>query len=236
LLRAASPPNRRAYWAGKRFADGMPVYDGVLMNQAVHLVNSALQMGTREDTYATPLTMQAETYTVHDTLECEDLACLRADLGEAQLNVYATTCVKDEERSRLDLNIYGTKGHASWDTAKITVEIDGQEPFSFASECRRDAMYGKFVAQIRGEQVRPYAPLNEALKATLAVNGAYASAGQIKKIGWETIAGLADLLDAASAECKLFSEMPGTESWAYEGKVVDLSGLDSWKGLPEDLD
>ncbi len=225
----------RAYWAGKRFADGLPVYDGVLMNQAVHLLNTALQMGTRQDTHASPLTVQAEMYTVHDTLECEDLGCLRADLGEAQLNFYATTCVQDQERNRTDLDIYGTKGHAWWDTSKIVVEIDGKEPFTFEPECDRNAIYANFVAQVRGEPVKPYAPLGEALKATLTLNGAYASAGTIKKVGWDAVAGIADLLDTASAEHKLFSEVPGTEAWAYAGQVVDTSGLDSWHGLPEDL-
>ena len=55
----------------------------------------------------------------------------RADLGEATLHFYATTCAEADVRTTLD--IVGTKGRASWDSDKAVVKIDGKDEIVFRS-------------------------------------------------------------------------------------------------------
>ncbi len=217
----------RSHWAGKRFVEGRACFDGVLMNQAVHLLNSALQMGTREDEHAAPREMQAEMYTVHDNVEAEDLACLRANLGEATLNLYATTC-NMHEPERTTLEIIGTKGVANWDTSRVTVKLDGRDEIVFEEPCDRDEIHKNFIACIRGEATRLNAPVDRALKATLAINGAYTSAGRIEKIGWNAMDDIKSFIDEAAAQRKLFSEMGA--AWAYAGRKIDMTGYRSFDG------
>lgn len=217
----------RSDWAGKRFVEGRACFDGVLMNQAVHLLNSALQMGTREDTHAAPLDMQAEMYTVHDNIETEDLACLRASLGEATLHLYATTC-NMEHPERTTLEIVGEKGTAAWDSSKAALRVEGKDEVVFDDATDRDEIHKNFIACIRGEASRLNAPVSEALKATLAINGAYTSAGRIKKIGWEAVSDIRALMDEASAQRKLFSEMGA--DWAFEGHRIEMRDYREFTG------
>lgn len=217
----------RSDWAGKRFVEGRACFDGVLMNQAVHLLNSALQMGTREDTHAAPLDMQAEMYTVHDNIETEDLACLRASLGEATLHLYATTC-NMEHPERTTLEIVGEKGTAAWDSSKAALRVEGKDEVVFDDATDRDEIHKNFIACIRGESSRLNAPVSEALKATLAINGAYTSAGRIKKIGWEAVSDIRALMDEASAQRKLFSEMGA--DWAFQGQMIDMRDYREFTG------
>ena len=217
----------RSDWAGKRFVEGRACFDGVLMNQAVHLLNTALQMGTREDTHAAPLDMQAEMYTVHDNIETEDLACLRASLGEATLLLYATTCSM-EHPERTTLEIIGEKGVAAWDGSKATLGVEGEEEVVFDDPSDRDEIHKNLIACIRGEASRLNAPASEALKATLAINGAYTSAGRIKRIGWEAVSDIRALMDEASEQRLLFSEMGA--DWAFEGQMIDMRDYREFTG------
>lgn len=211
----------RSHWVGKRYVEGRACYDGVLMNQAVHLLNTSLQMGTRQATHAVVQDMQAELYTVHDNIETEDLACLRASLGEATLHFYATTC-KQEGSEYTRLEIIGSKGTARWSDGTATVALNSGEELTFEEPADRDEIHRNFVARIRGEAARLNAPLEEGLKATLAINGAYTSAGQIKRIGWEAVADIGALLEEAATSRKLFSELGA--DWAFEGRKLDMRG------------
>jgi len=207
----------RGDWTGKRYADGLPVFDGVMMNQAVHLMNTALQMGSRVEDHATPRSVQAELYQAHPNIEVEDIAALRADLGEATLYFYATTCCDQDYRTTLD--IYGTKGWASWDTSKAVVHLDDQEEEIVLDDpSDRDAIHKNLVACIRGEERELYAPAEEAVRATLLIDGAYASAGQIRKIPWTQVKGIQHLLNFAAEQRKLLSELAG---WDLRGEAVE---------------
>ncbi len=221
----------RADWVGRRFVDDRACFDGVLMNQAVHLVNSALQMGTREPGNATVRDMQAELYTVHDNIDTEDLACLRADLGEATLTFYATTCAL-ELPEVTTLQITGSAGSASWDSSRAVVTLNSGEEVVFDQPTDRDEVHKNFIACIRKEARGLWAPVEEALKATLAINGAYLSAGRIKRIGWEAMEDITGFINRAAAQQKLFSEMGA--GWAYEGARIDMTGYDSFEGKPLD--
>jgi len=219
----------RSHWAGKQYVEDRACFDGVLMNQAVHLVNSALQMGTRQDDHAAPQSMQAEMYRVHEGLQVEDLTCLRADLGEATLHFYATTCnMEDPEITTLE--IIGSKGVASWDTDKAVVRLKGRdEQIVFDEPTDRNAIHTNFIECIRGEAHRLHAPADRALKATLTIDGAYSSAGQIKKISWDEASDIKALILRACSRRKLFSEM-GTP-WAFEGQPIDMKDYSEFNGL-----
>jgi len=195
----------RGDWTGKRVANGLPVWDGVMMNQAVHLINTSLQMGTRVEDHATPRSVQAECYQAHPDIEVEDLVALRADLGEAVLHFYCTTDCDDSYST--SLTIHGTKGWASWDTNKAEVHIEGsEEPIVLDDPTDRDAIHKNLIACIRGEEQHLYAPASEAVKATLLINAAYASAGEIRKIPWSQVTGIHHLVDYAASQRKLFSD------------------------------
>ncbi|NSW58547.1 MAG: Gfo/Idh/MocA family oxidoreductase [Armatimonadetes bacterium] len=222
----------RGHWTGKQYVEGRACFDGVLMNQAVHLINTALQMGTREDDHASPVSMEAELYTVHDNIEVEDLACLRADLGEARLFFYATTCnMKEGEPERTTLEIIGTKGRATWDDKKAVVNIDGRDEIVFDDPRDRADMHLNLIRCIRGEDKRLHAPADRGLKATLTINGAYTSAGAIHRIGWEAVEDIKAFIDEASDSRRMFSEM-GVD-WARAGSVVDMTGYREFTGLGE---
>ncbi|MGC9320405.1 MAG: Gfo/Idh/MocA family protein [Armatimonadota bacterium] len=220
----------RGHWTGKRYADGLPVFDGVMMNQAVHLINTALQMGSRVEDHASPLAVQAELYQAHPNIEVEDLAAIRADLGEAKLHFYCTT--NCHEPFRTDLDIYGTKGRASWDTGRATVWLDdADEPIVFEQPTDRDEIHLNLIRCIRGEQSTLHAPASEALKATLLIDGAYASAGQIRKVPWSEMAGVNWLIDYAADQRKLFSELLG---WPYSTDAVQITEDFRFEGLADD--
>ncbi len=219
----------RADWAGKRYYDNLPCWDGVLMNQAVHLLNSSLQMGTRERARAIPQRLQAEMYRVHD-IECEDTACLRADLGEATLHFYATTCCDADHRTTLD--IIGTKGRASWDTSKAVVHIDGKDEIVFDMPTDRNAIHSNLMRCIRGEAKELLAPASESVKPTLTINAAYLSSGSIPRVSWDELGDARSLLDQAADERKLLSEMG--VAWGRPGEVIEQADFTQFAGLEDD--
>ncbi len=220
----------RGHWTGKRYADGLPVWDGVMMNQAVHLINTSLQMGSRVEDHAMPRAVQAELYQAHPNIEVEDLAAIRADLGEATLHFYCTT--NCHERFRTDLDIYGTKGRAEWDTEKAVVHLDDEEePIVFEEETDRDEIHKNLIAAIRGETKKLHAPVEEAVKATLLIDGAYASAGHIQKVPWNDMMGINSLMDYCASQRKLFSEVL---DWPYATNAVEITEDFRFDGLADD--
>lgn len=220
---------KRSDWAGKRYYDGLACFDGTLMNQAVHLLNSALHMGTTAPERAVPQRLQAEMYRVHN-IECEDVACIRADLGEATLHFYATTCAEADVRTTLD--IVGTKGRASWDSDKAVVKIDGKDEIVFDMPSDRNAMHHNLVNCIRGAEKTLYAPASESVKPTLTVNGAYYSTQMIPKVSWDDLGDIRSLMDQAADEKKLLSEMG--VSWGRKTEVVELEDFTKFAGLVDD--
>jgi len=220
----------RGHWTGKRYADELPVWDGVMMNQAVHLMNTALQMGSRIEDHAMPRAVQAELYQAHPNIEVEDLAALRADLGEATLHFYCTTNCDDAHRT--DLDIYGTKGHAEWDTSKAVVHLDGEEePIVFEEPTDRDEIHKNLIAAIRGETKTLHASAEEAVKATLLIDGAYASADRVQQVPWGEMTGINWLIDYCAAQRKLFSEVLG---WPYSTDAVEITEDFRFDGLSDD--
>ena len=220
----------RGHWTGKRYADGHPVWDGVMMNQAVHLINTALQMGSRFEDHAMPRSVQAELYQAHPGIEVEDLAAVRADLGEATLHFYCTT--NCDKTYRTDLDIYGTKGRAQWDTKQAVVHLDGEEePIVFEEPTDRDEIHKNLIAAIRGETKTLHAPAEEAVNATLLINGAYASADRIKQVPWAEMKGINSLIDYCATQRKLFSEVLG---WPYSTDAVEITEQFRFDGLSDD--
>ena len=220
---------QRSDWAGKRYYDGLPCWDGTLMNQAVHLLNSSLQMGTTAPERAVPQRLRAEMYRVHD-IECEDVACLQADLGEANLYFYATTCCDADHRTTLD--IVGTKGRASWNTEKAVVHIDGKDEIVFDMPSDRNAIHHNLVNCIRGTESSLLAPAKESVKPTLTINGAYVSTQIIPRVSWDDLGDIRSLMDQAAEEKKMLSEMG--VSWGRATDVVELEDFSTFKGLADD--
>ena len=216
----------RSHWSGKRMADGLPCYDGVLMNQGVHVINSALQFATRKAGHAVPTSVQAEMYAMHKDIEVEDLAAVRAEADGATVLFYATTCCEADFRTSVD--IIGTKGRASWSPEQATVRVDGQEEIVLSGDADRDALHKNLCACIRGEESALLAPASEGLHATHFINCAYASAGDVHRAPWEAVRNLRSFMDSAADERRLFSEMP---EWPRAGKRVEAAEVTSFAGL-----
>ncbi len=225
---------RRNNWAGRRYVDGRPVWDGVLMNQAIHLVNFALWLCTRAaGQCALPVRVQAELYRLHD-IETEDLACIRADLGEGVLTLYATTCA--EESFPASLEVTGDGGRLFWQRGQAVVETSDGERIEIPDETAGDDMYDNLARCIWGESAALYSPAEEGVKATILVNAAYVSAGRIPKVSWEQVGDAAQLIDRAAASGAMFSELPEAQAWAAQGEVVEVADLERFDGLEDDAE
>jgi predicted dehydrogenase len=221
----------RNEWAGRRYVEGRPVWDGVLMNQAIHIINSALQFATRAPVYAMPERVQGEVYAVHD-IETEDLTCLRVQTDEAVLTVYATTCYETDDP--MIVHIVGEKGEATWSGAVAQVRLSDGEEIVFDAEPHGDDTYRNLAACIQGVEHRLYAPAAEAVKSTMVVNACYISAGHIERVGWEELGEVGELIDRAAESRRLFSELEDAPSWAYSGEVVEVADVYSFDGLADD--
>ncbi|MCD6351984.1 MAG: Gfo/Idh/MocA family oxidoreductase [Armatimonadetes bacterium] len=221
----------RNEWAGRRYVDGRPVWDGVLMNQAIHTLNSALEFATRKPEFATPERVQAELYRVHD-IETEDVACLRAQLDEAVLTVYATTCCDQDYPTTF--RIEGEKGYAEWQGKTARVVLNSGEELVFDAEPQGDDTHRNMAACLRGEEAELYAPAREAVKSTVTANACYLSAGRIDRVSWEELGDIAGLIDHAAQERLLFSELRDAPEWARTGEVVEVADMYSFDGLPDD--
>jgi len=222
---------QRNEWAGRRYVEKLPCWDGVLLNQGVHLINSALQMSTRQPGHALPLRVQAEVYRIHD-IQTEDLACLRCDLEEGVLNIYATVCANEDYP--VTVTIRGEKGEATWSASEARVRLTDGTELVFDDEPHGDDTHRNMAACILGLESDLYCPAEEALKATITVNAAYLSAGRIRKLTAEEAGDVAALVDAAASQGALFSELTPAPRWAAAGEAIETADVTSFDGLQDD--
>jgi predicted dehydrogenase len=221
----------RNEWAGRRYVEGLPCWDGVLMNQAIHLVNSALQFSTRRPEFGLPTRVQAEAYRLHD-IETEDLACLRCEMDEAVLSIYATTCAAQDYP--VELHIVGEDGEAWWNVNDVKVKLKDGGELILNDEPYGDDTHRNIAACVRGLERNVYAPAHEAAKATITVNAAYVSAGRIPRIPRDDGTDIAELVNAAAAKRLMFSEVADAPKWTKPGDVVDVADFTSFDGLEDD--
>ena len=221
----------RNEWAGRRYVEDLPCWDGVLMNQAIHLVNSALQFSTRRPEFGLPLHVQAEAYRLHD-IETEDLACLRCDMDEAVLTVYATTCA--DRDNPIELYIRGEEGEAWWNVDEVKVKLKDGGEMILNDEPHGDDTHRNFAACVHGAERGVYAPAEEAAKATITVNAAYLSAERIPKVPAGDAGVIDGLIDAAREKRLMFSEVPGAPKWTKAGEIIEVADVSSFDGLPDD--
>lgn len=207
----------RTDWSGKKFADGLPCWDGVMNNQGVHLINQCLLFASRSAGNAKPEAVTAELYRIHVPMETEDLAALRIESRSgAEVYFYVTTCCDKDYTPTID--VIGEKGKARWVGESLTVEIEGEDPITFDGQSDRDDMHRNFALAIRDGR-RIYAPLHEGIKTTYAISRAYESAGGIKKLEWDQVSNLKEIIDQAAEKKCLLSELDQV-SWAQPGRRV----------------
>jgi predicted dehydrogenase len=221
----------RNEWAGRRYVEKLPCFDGVLLNQGIHLVNTALQFATRRPGHALPLRVQAEMYRVHG-IETEDLACLRCDLEEGVLLIYATVCADADHP--VTISVRGEHGEALWTPDEARVRLDDGTEVLFNDEPHGDDTHRNMAACVNGLESHLYCPAAEAMKATVVVNAGYLSSGRIRKVAAEQAGDVAALVDAASAKGLLFSEVGGRPRWTSPGEVVEVGDVYSFDGLADD--
>jgi hypothetical protein len=69
------------------------------------------------------------------------------------------------------------------------------------------------------------------VKATLLIDGAYASAGRIQKVPWTEMKGINWLMDYCAEQRRLFSEVL---DWPYNTDAVEITEDFRFDGLADD--
>lgn len=225
-------------WAGRFRLNDRYILDGTINNPLAHYLFNGLFFASQEcGRAAVPASVRAELYRGH-RIESEDTSCLEitCDNG-ARVHFYATLC--SETRTMPLIEVIGEKGYALHEeqgTARIfeggslTEEITMPEGANPREEVFRNA-----ARYVRGLDSELNCPLRMTRSHVLAVNGAFESAAYPATIAEhhlkhpphpETadrcthIRGIKELIDRASAQRKLFSDLG--IPWAVRTKPFSL--------------
>lgn len=234
---------QRSRWAGKLRLDDEYVLDGTLNNPLAHLLALALFFAERDPRrLALPRTIQAELYHGH-AIESEDTSSVYImTTGGVEVLMNASLCTAELLPATLEVI-------ADWGTItfyppdRAIIQKKGEAPLEW--ENGRDATEQMFIrmAQAR-EASAPYdIGLDDCRPFTLAVNGAFTSAGAITGIEsshlvdgtiaglpYPAIAGLDSLLLRAHQEGQTLSRIGAP--WTRPGRLISMEGYDRFEGLP----
>ena len=230
---------KRTPWAGKLMLDGRYVLDGTINNPMAHYLFNALYYVSMEwGQAAAPQSVRAELYRGHE-IESEDTSCLEVVCENgARVHFYGTLCAKEQEP--LTITVVGERGSAVWTEERVEF-FEGAEKVGRIGPPERDPIDEVFrnaVRHLRGEASALNCPLAMTRAHTLAVNGAFASAGLPQPIPKEAlesskdpktgatlrvISGIKDLMDRAAAARMLYSDL-GVE-WAVRTAAVQTKHI-----------
>ncbi|SHF37452.1 Predicted dehydrogenase [Caldanaerobius fijiensis DSM 17918] len=232
---------RRTPWAGKLMFDGNYVLDGTINNPLSHLLNNLLILaGVSCHNGGVPAEVTAELYHGHK-IESEDTACVRI-ITEAGIEIlsYTTLCSPQGETPFIVLE--GTKGSAYWaynNELKIKFCDGSDENFDFGPEDLFENMYINMIKSLF-QNNKLYCPVELTRNFVLASNGAFESSDSIKEIPDDYliinkegesvvtyIKDISDIIDRASSEKKLFSEVG--VPWALKSMPFKLNGYKEFK-------
>lgn len=222
----------RASWAGKIKLGERWALDGPINNPLIHYMHEGLFFaGAALAATAQPLRVQAEIYRAH-AIEGEDTVCMRSWLkGGAEMRIYLTLCAPESQPATVKVECE----HASivWQQGNVRIQASGHE--ARVEQPGQDLSLTNFrnFARAITEGEPQMNPLSASRNIILENNGAYLSSGAIHTIPAShlkrydlsdsvatDIVGVKELIDDASEQRKLFSEMG--VPWAKSGRVVEL--------------
>lgn len=176
---------RRNQWAGRFEMGGRYVLDGPTGNALAHYLFNALYWS--ELTWgkaAMPSEVTAEIYKAH-LIQGEDTAGLRVITEGGTEITYLVTLAAERECNPITY-IEGDQGAAQWKMgADAVIWYDGSgqgELILNDGRSEHDEVFRNTVKYLRGEAQELNCPLRMTRPYVLALNGAYQSAGGIKRI------------------------------------------------------
>ena len=226
-------------WAGKLTLEGRWILDGTINNPMAHYLFNALYYVSMEwGQAAAPQSVRAELYRGHE-IESEDTSCLEVVCENgARVYFYGTLCAKEQEP--LTIAVIGERGSAVWTEERVEF-FEGKEKVGEIGPPEldpKDEVFRNAVRHRRGEVSALNCPLAMSRAHTLAVNGAFASAGIPRAIPKEAlefskdpktgttlraISGIKNLMDRAAAARTLYSDL-GVE-WAVRTAAVQTKDI-----------
>ena len=168
----------RANWAGQVRVGDRWGFDGIWENQLAHLIEQALRVAS-PDGVPNVKTVSADLFRGHSAeyLELADTSCLQLNVGGIPITLYGTTCHAQD--NNLSLIVIGDKGCAAWTYASLDCINKDRErstcDYGTESVPMTRQMYKNFLAQVRGEDVKPLVTLEEAIECARVTNLAYMS-------------------------------------------------------------
>ena len=175
----------RNNWSGKKMVNGAYVMDGTMNNPLSHLLNNCLYLASgKVNKAAMPKEVTGELYRAND-IECEDTDSVRIITENGvEINYYVTAC-SDVETGHY-IKIVGEKGEIfPSELGGFILKIGNQEERFVVNEDKEDLVYKNFLNLIncvQGKEKVLISDLKESKAFVLASNGAYLSAGDVKKI------------------------------------------------------
>lgn len=236
LLQRTAAYFGRTPWAGKLTAAGAVVLDGAFHNPAAHLLYSMLKLAEtaagavgRE---SQPVSVAAEMYHANP-IESDDTTAMRIEMSDGTtLCYYVTLCAKETETQRI--RIEGTEGAIEWDYD------DQVKIWRYGLGKTHDCSEGGFVERrylnlirtLDGQDDGLDVSLDSARRFTLVANGAFESAGEIRRIP----ASFVRLSDAADQPGAYIEGIEAAMKDAFAaGKLLSETGL-PWAAPPEPFD
>ncbi|WP_165984524.1 Gfo/Idh/MocA family protein [Streptomyces sp. YIM 98790] len=209
----------RARWAGMRRLDGTDVVDGALTNPFAHAVATALALDGGEITG-----LETELYRAFD-IEADDTSALRVRTRGGLLDgapiVVAVTLAAPEQQPPV-ITVHGEHGrivlHYTLD--RVTVEREGEPPRvtghprtvllrNLADHLAADGTAGPPPLLVPLSATRPFMQVLEAVRtapdpAPIRAEDLPGDNGARRRV----VPGVTELVHAAAAELKLYSELP----------------------------
>jgi predicted dehydrogenase len=235
---------RRNEWAGRTRRGDAWVLDGPMNNALAHQTAAMLYLASdRPRTFATPSAVRAELYHARD-IEGHDTFAAEIRTAEGPVTTFAGThCPVSSGHEGPWSVVEGTEGRIEWrQGGPLRVETPSGRLENLESDpCHpmEQALVG-FTAAVRaGDPELLACDLGMGRNYTLAINGAYESAGRVRPVPAERVGRtgegemtftLIDGIDEAITRCgregKLFSDIG--VSWAETTEPFDLDGYDGF--------
>ena len=234
----------RNEWAGRLRAGERWVLDGPSNNATAHYIANMLYLASPRRDFAAPASVRAELYHARD-IESEDTSAMEIVTAEGVRLCFAVShCVAGPHVGPW-LEIECDGGLVQWDVTgrtRITLRDGSIEGIDANAEDVNLSALRNFVEAVRaGEGTRVLCDVAMGRNFTLAINGAFESAGRPRAIparyvrrqgagpqAVTVVDGLAEAVQRCGAEGKLFSDLG--LPWARPTQPFDLAG---YKGFPQ---
>jgi len=235
----------RNEWAGHLKVGDAWVLDGPTNNALAHEIANMLYLATpAERTFATPRTVRAELYHARD-IPSEDTSAVRIVTTDGVEAVFVASHCTAGAQTGPWIEMECSRATVHWrNDGRTAIDYDDgrEETLDRDGEDSAAAALANFTQAVRADDAEALdCDLTMGRNFTLALNGAFESAGATRAIPGEyvshtdeapgphpVIAGINDLIERCGREGKLYSEVGC--AWATATEPFDLSG---YAGFPQ---